>query len=258
MSAAQQLLFPDPQPLVERLGRDFFLQLPNCPGVYLMRDANNAILYIGKAKNLRRRLGSYRVANPDRMARRQLRLLRAVTSIELQECSDETAALMRESELLRSLRPKFNRAGTWPAPPRYFAWRCVEQQLRLAVLETIDPDWNSCGPLGRGAFELRSVLARLLWLAMHPRLGYSALPAGWFQGASEPEIAVECGLFLESVSASLQQLLSGESSRFCEWVRSFLPTDLHPFERTAVEADLEFLTERGPSLRAAVFKDQAN
>jgi len=97
--AAQQLLFPDPQPLVERLGRDFFRQLPATPGVYLMRDARDAILYVGKAKNLRKRLGAYRVANPDRMPRRHLRLVRAVARIELQECADELSALAREAEL---------------------------------------------------------------------------------------------------------------------------------------------------------------
>src|SRR3989442_15291991 len=131
---AQQLLFPDPQPLVERLGRDFFRQLPECPGVYLIRDACDVILYVGKAKNLRKRLGSYRVANPDRMPRRHLRLLRNVARIELQECPDESSASARESEILRTVRPKFNRAGTWPAPPRFFAWRCLEQQLHLTVV----------------------------------------------------------------------------------------------------------------------------
>src|SRR6266851_3829785 len=44
--AAQQLLFPDPQPLVERLGCDFFRVLPECPGVYLMRDECEVILYV--------------------------------------------------------------------------------------------------------------------------------------------------------------------------------------------------------------------
>src|SRR5271166_2887513 len=112
---SQILLFPDPRLLVERLGRDFFRQAPERPGVYLMRDARDVVLYVGKAKNLRRRLGSYRVANPDRMPRRHLRLLRAVERIELQECVDESAALARESELLRELKPKFNRAGTWPS-----------------------------------------------------------------------------------------------------------------------------------------------
>jgi len=110
VSAAQQLLFPDPQPLVERLGCEFFRQLPECPGVYLMRDACGTILYVGKAKNLRKRLTSYRVANPDRMPRRHLRLLRTVARIELEECPDESTALARESELLRAVRPRFNRA----------------------------------------------------------------------------------------------------------------------------------------------------
>src|SRR2546425_2478686 len=156
----QQLLFPDPQPLVERLGRDFFRQLPECPGVYLMRDEADVILYIGKAKNLRKRLRSYRVANPDRMPRRHLRLLRNVARIELQECPDEPTALVRESELLRSVRPRFNRAGTWPAPRRFLVWRCVEEQLQLAVAEIPDADWRFYCPPWGAAFVLRARLAR--------------------------------------------------------------------------------------------------
>src|SRR5580700_11215817 len=136
VSLKQILLFPDPHPLVERLGRDFFRQLPDRPGVYLMRDARDTVLYVGKAKNLRKRLCSYRVANPDRMPRRHLRLLRAVERIELQECADEASALARESELLRTLRPKFNRAGTWRSPPRFLIWRDAGTAFELAVTET--------------------------------------------------------------------------------------------------------------------------
>jgi predicted GIY-YIG superfamily endonuclease len=240
---AQQLLFPDPQPLVERLGRDFFRQLPECPGVYLMRDAADVILYIGKAKNLRKRLRSYRVANPDRMPRRHLRLLRTVARIELQECEDEPTALARESELLRTVRPKFNRAGTWPAPPRFFAWRCVTQRLELAVAEIPDGNWRLHGPLGGTAFVLRAVLARLLWLAVHPRLGFSGLPVGWFHGKLDPEITIHCGPMIEPVSFNLEGLLSGQTAEFCEWIRAQLPADLHPFEKAAAEADLEMITD---------------
>ena len=150
----QLLLFPDPRPLAERLGRDFFRQAPQSAGVYLMRDAADTVLYVGKAKNLRQRLGSYRVANPDRLPRRHLRLLRAVVRIELHECPDEPAALAREAELLRALRPKFNRAGTWPAPVRFLAWRCAGQELQLAIVENPDDDlgriFTSPSILGRG------------------------------------------------------------------------------------------------------------
>src|SRR5712671_2789978 len=124
---SQMLLFADPRPLVDRLGLEFFRKAPECPGVYLMRDAADTVLYVGKAKNLRKRLGSYRVANPDRLRRRHLRLLRAVARIQLEECSDETSALRREAKLLRGLRPRFNRAGTWPAPHRFLGWKVTER-----------------------------------------------------------------------------------------------------------------------------------
>src|SRR5579859_1912963 len=145
---SQMLLLPDPRPLVERLGLAFFRQAPECAGVYLMRDAADAVLYVGKAKNLRKRLGSYRVANPQRLGRRHLRLLHAVERIELERCPDERAALARESELLRLLRPRFNRAGTWPGTSRFFAWRTTQMGLDLAVLPAADATWQTYGPLG--------------------------------------------------------------------------------------------------------------
>ena len=111
----QLLLLPDPRPLDERLGSAFFREAPRSPGVYLMRDAADRVLYVGKAKDLRQRLNHYRVANPDRMARRHLRMVRHVSRIEFQLCANEADALRQEARLIRTLRPKFNRAGTWPA-----------------------------------------------------------------------------------------------------------------------------------------------
>src|SRR5579862_2855369 len=168
---AQMLLFADPRPLVERLGPEFFRRAPQGPGVYLMRDRADSVLYVGKAKNLRKRLASYRVANPERLPRRHLRLLRAVERIELRNCADEPSALAHESALLRTLRPPFNRAGTWPGPPRYLAWRLTERTLDLAVSEAADVSWQNYGPLGAGAVNIRDSLARLLWCAFHPEAG---------------------------------------------------------------------------------------
>jgi excinuclease UvrABC nuclease subunit len=169
--------------LVERLGQDFFRQLTERPGVYLMRDAQENVLYVGKAKNLKKRLNSYRVANPDRLARRHLRLLRAVARIELQECADEAAALAKEAELLLALKPKFNRAGTWPATPRFLVWQW-DETLALAISETPAAGWQAFGPFGSGIVHLRAALLRLLWFALNPASGSTAMPAGWAHGAS--------------------------------------------------------------------------
>jgi predicted GIY-YIG superfamily endonuclease len=238
----QILLFPDPRPLVERLGRDFFRQLPERPGVYLMRDVNNTVLYVGKAKNLRKRLCSYRVANPDRMPRRHLRLLRAVERIELQECADETAALARESELLRALKPKFNRAGTWPSKPRFLVWRCTGTALELTVTETPTSEDRQLGPMGSGANYLRVVLARLLWFGVRPERGFAGMPAGWAHGQLEnPTVIHNCAD--DTLSAVVEGLFAGQIEPFCHWVRAKMPDHLHPFEKAAVEADLESIAE---------------
>jgi excinuclease UvrABC nuclease subunit len=240
---AQTLLFPDPRPLVERLGADFFRTLPERPGVYLMRDAGGQVLYIGKAKNLRRRLGNYRVANPDRMPRRHLRLLRAVALVELEECPDESTALAREAALLKSIKPRFNRAGTWSGPRRFFAWRGRQGHLELTVTETPEPGWRSFGPLGGGSAALRTVLARLLWLRLHRERGFAGLPAGWARGRLGNPAVVHCGECAGEATNKLEALFSSRGAIFIEWIRAQMPPDCAAFERAALETDLEFIVK---------------
>jgi excinuclease UvrABC nuclease subunit len=243
----QMLLFPDPRPLVERLGPDFFRQAPEGPGVYLMRDAANDVLYVGKAKSLRKRLASYRVANPDRLRRRHLQLLRSVARIELQECRDEPAALARESELLRELRPRFNRAGTWPGVRRFFAWRASERGLDLAVTVAVEPGWQFYGPLGGGAISLRAILTRLCWCAIHPQRGLAGMPEGWFRGRFGQTATVPrheaTPSDLEELTNRLKALFAGDPDRFAAWVRERTAAQGHPFEVASREADLEALSE---------------
>jgi predicted GIY-YIG superfamily endonuclease len=239
----QMLLFPDPRPLVERLGPEFFRQAPEGPGVYLMRDTADTVLYVGKAKNLRKRLASYRVANPERLRRRQLKLLRAVSRIELQECPTESSALAREASLLRGLRPRFNRVGTWPGPARFFSWKATERGLELAVNQSIEPGWHGYGPLGAVAIHLRATLVRLLWCALSPKRGLGAMPEGWFGGrlpsiATIPRLDTSPADFDEA-GARLQTLFAGRADGFADWVRERTSTQSHPFESAVREADLE-------------------
>ncbi len=220
---AQMLLFADPRPLVERLGTEFFRTIPEEPGVYLMRDCSNAVVYIGKAKNLRKRLASYRVANPERMRSRHLRLLHAVERIEVQTCVSESAALAKESALLRSLRPRFNRAGTWPAKPRWVGCRCSEMSLEFSVGASSETGWDWYGPLGYSAYVLRAALARLLWRALQPEVigllkdgpappQRTVLCIGWRM--SSPDHA-------ESTMNCVKALFRGDVASFTAWILQY-------------------------------------
>jgi predicted GIY-YIG superfamily endonuclease len=240
---SQMLLIPDPRPLDERLGRQFFRQAPKRPGVYLMRDAAERVLYVGKAKDLQQRLRNYRIANPDRMPRRHLRMVRRVARIEFQFCHDESAALRRESKLLRSLKPRFNRAGVWPGKTRFFVWRQLGEQLELAVAETPEPGWQRFGPLGRAALHLRWAVARLLWLAVNPDRAFAGLPTGWANGGIAEKAVIQCGSAVEEFAQALDAFFWEMPDGFAPWLQSRLGARSHPFERAAVEGDLEILKE---------------
>ena len=98
--------------------------IPESPGVYRFRDGTGRVIYVGKAKNLRKRLGAYRVANPERFPRRIIRLLHQVTRIEWDECADHSVAGHREELLIAVLQPKFNAAGkVWPMAGNKFKFQ---------------------------------------------------------------------------------------------------------------------------------------
>ena len=238
----QVLLFADPKPLVTRLGRDFFRDLPGEPGVYLMRDERENILYVGKAKNLRQRLSSYRVANPDRMSRRHLRLVNQVARIEWQLCPDETSALVKEAELLRSIRPKFNRAGVWPGKPRSLLWQVSGTNLQLKVADSAAPDWQVIGRVP-GARWLRLTLARLVWLATHPESGISGLPAGWAAGIMGDEALIHCGKHAEHLALILPALTETGAQPLIDWIKQRASPRLTKFETAWRDAELELLAE---------------
>ncbi len=83
-------------------------KLPRTPGVYLFRDRDGRVLYVGKATNLRARVRSY-FATDDR--RKVPQLLREATSIDHRECDTAFEAEIRELRLIQELQPRFNRVG---------------------------------------------------------------------------------------------------------------------------------------------------
>ncbi|GAB2873698.1 excinuclease ABC subunit UvrC [Microbulbifer echini] len=76
------------------------------PGVYQMFDADNHILYVGKAKNLRNRLASY--FRSSGLTTKTMALVQKIGSIEVTVTRSETEALVLEQSLIKSQRPPYN------------------------------------------------------------------------------------------------------------------------------------------------------
>lgn len=80
---------------------------PTSPGVYRMLNANADVLYVGKAKNVKKRLSSYaRQSAP--LPARILRMIAATMTVEIVSTNTETEALLLEANLIKQLRPRFN------------------------------------------------------------------------------------------------------------------------------------------------------
>lgn len=95
-------------PVLKRLNltlKDF----PKEPGVYFMKSRSGEIIYIGKAKNLRERLSSYFRYNSE-LPPKLKKLLNNIRSIEYEVTSSELSALILESRLIKTHKPRFNSA----------------------------------------------------------------------------------------------------------------------------------------------------
>lgn len=96
---------PIPRPnLIAKL-RD----VPHVPGVYIMRDRLDNVIYVGKARDLRKRLANYFTPARSRMADRKTRaLIASIWDFDLHEVRNNTEALLLEGKLIKEFRPRYN------------------------------------------------------------------------------------------------------------------------------------------------------
>ena len=139
-------------------------EFPEQPGVYLFRNARGAVLYIGKALNLRRRIASYfhqRRRQPPRL-RRMIGRARAVT---MHETGSELEALLLESRLIKQERPPFNQLLIAHVALPFVRLTLGEPFPRLVLTRELIPDGSHyLGPFPRVeiAAVVLAALQRLL------------------------------------------------------------------------------------------------
>lgn len=85
---------------------DFLKHAPLMPGVYMMRDINHDVIYVGKAKNLKNRLSSY--FKTKQLPPKTQALVANIASIETTITTTEREALLLESNLIKEYRPRYN------------------------------------------------------------------------------------------------------------------------------------------------------
>ena len=82
-------------------------KLPNAPGVYFFRDANNAVIYIGKAKSIRKRVSSHFRISPEPSFRSR-EMVEEVVKIDFITTKNEVEAFILEARLIKRQKPKYN------------------------------------------------------------------------------------------------------------------------------------------------------
>lgn len=167
--------------------------IPHAPGVYIMLDGEERVIYIGKAKDLRKRVSSY-YSQPLGYTRKMDGLLESINAIETVVVGSELEALLLESQLIRRYRPRFNTvqrnveqymfvrvdiANQWPTVTlarerdedgaRYFGPFRSSRQARDAV--TLINDILPLRTCRRSFKDARSLGSPCIELSLHRCLG---------------------------------------------------------------------------------------
>ena len=83
--------------------------LPDKPGCYLMRDSSGKIIYVGKAKSLRKRVQSYfRDASLRSGSPKHRGLVKSVADLDIVVVKSESEALLTEGQLIKEYKPRYN------------------------------------------------------------------------------------------------------------------------------------------------------
>jgi excinuclease ABC subunit C len=83
--------------------------VPHTPGVYIMRDRLGSVIYVGKARDLRKRLSNYFTPARSKLTDRKTRaLIASIWDFDIHQVRNESESLLLEGKLIKDFRPKYN------------------------------------------------------------------------------------------------------------------------------------------------------
>jgi excinuclease ABC subunit C len=223
-----------------KFGADFLAAVPSEPGVYRFYDPAGTLLYVGKARNLRRRLAQYRATRRTKRDRKRRALVETAARVAWEVCPSELDAALTEIELIQTFRPPRNVATAYSFLYPFIGLRVEARESEFCL--TTSPEAFSGFEL-HGAFRSRAVtreaffaLMRLLRLVGHSTdrsrphrlrttrhahvLRFRRLPAAWpdlwrefLRGTSRDALVELCLRLLDHPAARARGAIIQEDLR---------------------------------------------
>ena len=148
-------------------------EIPHSPGVYQFFNSQNTLIYVGKAKSLKRRLSQYKNASRRKRHRKMWRIMREAKTLELILCSSEYEAESLETTLIQEHRPRWNIVGAFYFLYPMMGLKVVDRQFFFCYTTTPDQGWD--GFQFYGAYRSRE-FTRGAYLALIQLLQYIGHP----------------------------------------------------------------------------------
>ena len=194
-------------------------RVPEEPGIYIMKDSSGGIIYIGKAKNLRKRIASYFSRHDSRLEWKTARLVDRIADIDFVVTDNEIEAFLLESNLIKRYRPVFN--IELKDQQRYTYLKITDESFpRLVVArrnragEFTGPKGKVYGPFVRGSSKYLTVglLRKLFKIRVCNKLPKTPCLQYFIKNCDAPCIAnVAQKQYMRNV-AQLHSILEGKSS----------------------------------------------
>ncbi|MBW6451456.1 MAG: excinuclease ABC subunit UvrC [DPANN group archaeon] len=141
--------------------KDFLEELPTDPGVYLMKNEKNEIIYIGKAKNLKKRIKSYFIISKTQHIKVET-MVSHIKYVDFIATNSEVEALILESELVKKYKPKYNILLKDDKGFPYIAITMNEQYPRILVTRRLTSKKNLYfGPYTQSIINTVTVLRQI-------------------------------------------------------------------------------------------------
>jgi excinuclease ABC subunit C len=158
-----------------KFGPEFLESLPGSPGVYLVYDLQDELIYVGKAINLKRRLSQYRNVLRRKKHRRMRGIVKEAARIRIERAESHLDACLTETMLIQKHRPRWNIVGAYSFLYPLIGIRSANGNIEFCLTTTPDAVLKQCpGFEFHGAFRSRRItgdaffaLMRLLKLVGH-------------------------------------------------------------------------------------------